>query len=68
MHEEKQTKTKSDENVQEGAVPAYLLDREKQNRAKVLSNMIKQKRKEKAVCSHFNLLRISICFINNNLN
>ncbi len=50
MHEEKQTKTKSDENVQEGAVPAYLLDREKQNRAKVLSNMIKQKRKEKAVC------------------
>jgi ribosome biogenesis protein NSA2 len=48
VHEEKQTKTKSDENVQEGAVPAYLLDREKQNRAKVLSNMIKQKRKEKA--------------------
>lgn len=47
-HEEKQTKQKSDENVQEGAVPAYLLDREKQNRAKVLSNMIKQKRKEKA--------------------
>ena len=48
-HEEKQTKQKSNENVQEGAVPAYLLDREKQNRAKVLSNMIKQKRKEKAV-------------------
>ncbi|RNA34219.1 ribosome biogenesis NSA2 -like protein [Brachionus plicatilis] len=47
-HEEKQTKQKSTENVQEGAVPAYLLDREKQNRAKVLSNMIKQKRKEKA--------------------
>lgn len=48
IHEEKQTKQKSDENVQDGAVPAYLLDREKQNRAKVLSNMIKQKRKEKA--------------------
>lgn len=48
MHEEKQTKQKSNENVQEGAVPAYLLDREKQNRAKILSNMIKQKRKEKA--------------------
>ena len=48
MHEEKQTKQKSTENVQEGAVPAYLLDREKQNRAKILSNMIKQKRKEKA--------------------
>ncbi|XP_072607380.1 ribosome biogenesis protein NSA2 homolog [Vulpes vulpes] len=31
-----------------GAVPAYLLDREGQSRAKVLSNMIKQKRKEKA--------------------
>lgn len=48
IHEEKQTKQKSDDKVQEGAVPAYLLDREKQNRAKVLSNMIKQKRKEKA--------------------
>ena len=47
-HEEKKTKQKTNENVQEGAVPAYLLDREKQNRAKVLSNMIKQKRKEKA--------------------
>lgn len=33
----------------QGAVPPYLLDREGQSRAKVLSNMIKQKRKEKAV-------------------
>ena len=49
LHEEKQTKTRSTEKLQEGAVPAYLLDREKQNRAKVLSNMVKQKRKEKAV-------------------
>lgn len=48
MHEEKKSKKKSEENVAEGAVPAYLLDRESQNRAKVLSNMIKQKRKEKA--------------------
>jgi len=48
MHEEKKTKQKSDDNVPEGAVPAYLLDREGQTRAKVLSNMIKQKRKEKA--------------------
>jgi ribosome biogenesis protein NSA2 len=48
LHEEKQTKKKSDDKVQEGAVPAYLMDREKENRAKVLSNMIKQKRKEKA--------------------
>ena len=49
MHEEKKTKQKSMEEVPDGAVPAYLLDREGQNRAKVLSNMIKQKRKEKAV-------------------
>lgn len=48
MHEEKQTKAKDTEKVQEGAVPAYLLDRETQTRAKVLSNMVKQKRKEKA--------------------
>merc|ERR1711869_191373 len=31
-----------------GAVPAYLLDREQVKRTKVLANMIKQKRKEKA--------------------
>ena len=54
MHEERNTKQKSDDNVPEGAVPAYLLDREDQSRAKVLSNMIKQKRKEKAVSgAHF---------------
>ena len=49
MHEERKTKQKSDNNVPEGAAPSYLLDREGQTRAKVLSNMIKQKRKEKAV-------------------
>jgi len=49
MHEEKKTKRKTnDDMAQDGAVPAYLLDREGQTRAKVLSNMIKQKRKEKA--------------------
>lgn len=48
MHDERKTKQKSDDNVPEGAVPAYLLDREGQTRAKVLSNMVKQKRKEKA--------------------
>lgn len=32
----------------EGAKPTYLLDREETNRAKVLSNTLKQKRKEKA--------------------
>ncbi|XP_031559883.1 ribosome biogenesis protein NSA2 homolog [Actinia tenebrosa] len=48
MHQEKRTKTRNNEKVPEGAVPAYLLDREGQSRAKVLSNMVKQKRKEKA--------------------
>jgi len=49
MHEQRNTKQKNDDKTPEGAVPAYLLDREGQSRAKVLSNMIKQKRKEKAV-------------------
>lgn len=49
MHDERTNKHKTaDAPVKEGAVPAYLLDRENQSRAKVLSNMIKQKRKEKA--------------------
>lgn len=48
MHEEKKSQKKKDEVVPDGAVPAYLLDREGQSQAKVLSNMIKQKRKEKA--------------------
>eukprot|EP01134_Creolimax_fragrantissima_P000157 CFRG0157T1 len=48
MHDERTNKHKDDEAVPDGAVPAYLLDREGQSRAKVLSNMIKQKRKEKA--------------------
>ena len=46
--EEKMNRQKKEDKVEEGAVPAYLLDRETQKRAKVLSNMIKQKRKEKA--------------------
>ncbi|XP_074593958.1 NSA2 ribosome biogenesis factor-like IP259 [Brevipalpus obovatus] len=48
MHEEKLSKKKREEKVEDGAIPAYLLDRENQSRSKVLSNMIKQKRKEKA--------------------
>ena len=48
MHEECQRKTKDSQNVPEGAVPAYLLDWEGESWAKVLSNMVKQKRKEKA--------------------
>lgn len=46
-HEEKQVK-KTEEQPTDGALPVYLLDRDVQSRAKVLSNMIKQKRKEKA--------------------
>lgn len=46
-HEEKQVKQKH-EKVKEGALPVYLLDRDVQSQAKILSNMIKQKRKEKA--------------------
>lgn len=48
MHEEKKTKKKEAKPVPDGAVPAYLMDREGQSRAKSLNNMIKQKRKEKA--------------------
>jgi ribosome biogenesis protein NSA2 len=47
-HEEKERRGTNKEEAPEGAVPAYLLDREQQTRGKVLSNMIKQKRKEKA--------------------
>lgn len=47
-HQEKDAKTKDGDEVKPGAVPAYLLDREQVRRTKVLSNMIKQKRKEKA--------------------
>jgi ribosome biogenesis protein NSA2 len=50
MHEEKQgkAKTKDSDMMKDGAVPAYLMDRENVSRAKVLSNTVKQKRKEKA--------------------
>ena len=47
-HEEKDAKVKDEKKKEDGAVPAYLLDRNEVNRTKVLSNMIKQKRKEKA--------------------
>merc|ERR1712072_592257 len=48
MHGEKDGKQKDKDSVPKGAVPSYLLDREAVARTKVLSNMIKQKRKEKA--------------------
>jgi len=47
MHEERTNKHATEE-VSDGAIPAYLLDREGVSRAKVLSNTVKQKRKEKA--------------------
>jgi len=50
QHEERRGRRAKadDEEVEAGAVPAYLLDREGTNRAKILSNSVKQKRKEKA--------------------
>ena len=47
-HEEKDAKVSTPKQMEEGAIPAYLLDRNEVNRTKVLSNMIKQKRREKA--------------------
>jgi ribosome biogenesis protein NSA2 len=46
--EEKNATQKGEAMDARGAVPGYLLDREGVSRTKVLSNMIKQKRKEKA--------------------
>ena len=49
QHSQRSNKHGNDDDaVAEGAVPAYLLDREGVSRAKVLSNTVKQKRKEKA--------------------
>eukprot|EP00998_Keelungia_sp_KM082_P006697 NODE_2936_length_967_cov_68.696429_g2916_i0.p3 GENE.NODE_2936_length_967_cov_68.696429_g2916_i0~~NODE_2936_length_967_cov_68.696429_g2916_i0.p3 ORF type:complete len:261 (-),score=87.54 NODE_2936_length_967_cov_68.696429_g2916_i0:131-913(-) len=48
MHEERKNKKKNEDAVPKGAVPSYLMDREGVSRAKVLSNTVKQKRKEKA--------------------
>nr|XP_018678940.1 PREDICTED: ribosome biogenesis protein NSA2 homolog isoform X1 [Musa acuminata subsp. malaccensis] len=48
VHAESSSRRKVDDKVDEGAIPAYLLDRDTTTRMKVLSNTIKQKRKEKA--------------------
>ena len=48
VHDERNKKHSKEENVEKGALPAYLLDREQTTRAKILSNSVKQKRKEKA--------------------
>eukprot|EP00750_Incisomonas_marina_P003308 INCI13058.1.p1 GENE.INCI13058.1~~INCI13058.1.p1 ORF type:complete len:261 (+),score=54.74 INCI13058.1:185-967(+) len=47
-HQERDNKHADKDATPDGAVPAFLLDREGVSRAKVLSNTIKQKRKEKA--------------------
>ncbi|KAH7637123.1 Ribosome biogenesis protein [Dermatophagoides farinae] len=47
-HEEKESKKREAPADDGTALPHYLLERENQTRAKVLSNMIKQKRKDKA--------------------
>jgi ribosome biogenesis protein NSA2 len=47
-HEEKDADHGKKEAGPQGALPAYLLDRESTVRAKVLSNTVKEKRKEKA--------------------
>ena len=48
MHNEDTDKHKNDKDAPKGAIPAYLMDREGVSRSKILSNSIKQKRKEKA--------------------
>eukprot|EP01013_Petalomonas_cantuscygni_P036898 TRINITY_DN67628_c0_g1_i1.p2 TRINITY_DN67628_c0_g1~~TRINITY_DN67628_c0_g1_i1.p2 ORF type:complete len:262 (+),score=57.28 TRINITY_DN67628_c0_g1_i1:119-904(+) len=49
MHEEKNAKAQApDTPAQQNAVPVFLMDRKRTESAKVLSNTLKQKRKEKA--------------------
>lgn len=49
MHQEGSNKHANDDNNNsDSAIPSYLLDRETVSRAKILSNTVKQKRKEKA--------------------
>lgn len=48
MHDERTNKHLSNKPKDEEALPSYLLDREEVSRAKILSNSVKQKRKEKA--------------------
>jgi len=48
MHEEKKNKHEEEGPVAPGAIPAYLMERKNQSTAKILSNSLKQKRKEKA--------------------
>jgi len=47
MHEEKKNKHEEQGPVAPGALPPYLIERTQVNRAKILSNTIKQKKKGK---------------------
>lgn len=47
-HEEKETMQKKKEKGPKNALPGFLMDRSEADRAKILSNSLKQKRKEKA--------------------
>jgi len=48
QHQERKNKHEDDSKIPDGAKPAYLFDRSGVSSAKVLSNSIKQKKKEKA--------------------
>ena len=48
MHNEKDNEHKNKNDIPKGALPTYLLDRQQMSKSKILSNTIKQKRKEKA--------------------
>ncbi|GJR65013.1 probable alkaline/neutral invertase D [Tanacetum coccineum] len=60
MHEESSKRRKVDKDVQDGVVAAYLHDRDATTREKVLSNTIKQKRKEKAIKWNLPLPKVRI--------
>ena len=48
-HQEKKINQSAETLAEQEDMPAVLLDREQQTQAKVLFNMVKQKRKDKAV-------------------
>lgn len=48
MHEQGDKRNRQEQGIPQNAVPAYLLERDQVDRAKILSNSVKQKRKEKA--------------------
>lgn len=48
MHEQGEKRNRKEQGIPQNAVPAYLLERDQVDRAKILSNSVKQKRKEKA--------------------